>query len=354
MRCHFSIMTCLLVLSQATTVLAADDYSIANQVVAGHATYHLRDARRHMEVGIVPDLGNYTYEFKANGKDVLIPAPPFPEYIQKHTFGWGIPFLAPYANRIDHDYYYFERKKYLLNDSLGNMMRDQFQQPLHGVLAFEKRWEILESRASDSEGAVLRTRLNFYEYPDLMAQFPFAHFYVVTFRLRDGRFSITTEVHNFGKSDMPVLFAYHPYFRPPGPREDWILANPAQYYWLLNDHLTPTGEALPATKLIPNGTGFKLGKMFLDNVFSGLPRDAQGLGHVWVKGEGEMIEEIYDRGFDFAVVYAPLDQSLICIEPQTGPTNAFNLAHEGKFNNLVVLAPGKTYSATFWIVPRGF
>ena len=46
--------------------------------------------------------------------------------------------------------------------------------------------------------------------------------------------------------------------------------------------------------------------------------------------------------------------TLICAEPQMGPTNAFNLQHEGKFKHLIVLEPGKTFEASFWIVPTGF
>jgi hypothetical protein len=38
----------------------------------------------------------------------------------------------------------------------------------------------------------------------------------------------------------------------------------------------------------------------------------------------------------------------------TGPTNAFNLDHEGKFKGLIMLAPGKTFKASYWIVPTGF
>jgi len=53
-----------------------------------------------MDVGIVPDAGNFAYEFKANGKDVLIPPDSLTAYLDRHGFGSGIPFLAPYANRI--------------------------------------------------------------------------------------------------------------------------------------------------------------------------------------------------------------------------------------------------------------
>ena len=44
-------------------------------------------------------------------------------YLEAKTLGQGIPFMAPLANRIDQDYYYIEGKKYLLNESLGNLLR---------------------------------------------------------------------------------------------------------------------------------------------------------------------------------------------------------------------------------------
>jgi galactose mutarotase-like enzyme len=73
-----------------------------------------------------------------------------------------------------------------------------------------------------------------------------------------------------------------------------------------------------------------------------------------VKGQTEKIEVIYGKAFDYGIVYAPLDNTLICIEPQTGPTNAFNLEHEGKFKGLLTLEPGQTFKASYWIVPTGF
>ena len=59
------------------------------------------------------------------------------------------------------------------------------------------------------------------------------------------------------------------------------------------------------------------------------------------RGRPRNVEILYDKGFDYAIVYAPLDKTLICAEPQTGPTNAFNLQHEGKFQSLIILAPRK-------------
>jgi aldose 1-epimerase len=332
------------------------NYSVVKKVVEGHTTYHLLDARRKMDLGIVPDIGNFAYEFKVNGKNVLITPESLEACIEKHWFGWGIPFLAPYANRIDHNYYYFQGKKYLLNDGLGNLLHvPPGNLVLHGLLVFDPHWEVLKTGGSDAAGAFITSRLEFYKYPDLMAQFPFAHVYDVTYRLKDGKLECTTKVTNVGKSAMPVHFGYHPYFRPDGPREEWTLGIGAQKHWIANQLLIPSGDTEATDSYLPGAAkSFTLGKQFIDDSFSNFKRDAQGLGHIWTKGKTERIEVAYGREFDYAIVYAPLDNTLICIEPQTGPTNAFNLEHEGKFKGLVTLDPGKTFQATYWIIPTGF
>jgi len=334
---------------------AVENYSVKKEVVEGHTTYHLLDARLKMDVGLVPDIGNFAYQFKVDGKDVLIPVASFKDYLEKHTFGWGIPFLAPWANRIDTDSYYFEGKKYLLNEGLGNIILDNFKQPLHGLLVFEPRWKVVKTGGSEAEGAFVVSSLEFYKYPDLMASFPFAQVYEMTYRLKEGKLECTTRVTNAGKSDLPVHFAFHPYFHPDGPRAAWKLTIGAQKHWIVTHQLIPTGETEATDKFLPGATqGASLGKTFIDDGFSDFARDAKGLGHVVIQGKTQKIEVLYDKAFDYAIVYAPLNNDLICAEPQLGPTNAFNLQHEGKFKQLIVLAPGKTFEASFWIVPTGF
>jgi len=334
---------------------AVDKYSVLIQVAEGHTTYRLRDAGRHMEVGIVPDIGNFVYEFKVNGKDVLIPPASLSSYVKDRKFCCGIPFLAPWANRIAGDAYYFQGKKYLLNPDLGNFQRDQFGQPIHGLVDFDSRWKVVTANASDEE-ATMTSELEFYAYPDLMAQFPFAHRIRVVYQLKDGALRNTTSIENVGFELMPVLIAYHPYFRPGGDRGNWVISNAAQKYWVLNDKLTPTGETKPADDLMPDRKAFKLGSHFLDNLFSDLDRGADTLARVSVKGASEKIELVYGEAYNFAVIYAPLPPgpALVCIEPHPGPPNAFNLDHEGKYSGLIVIEPGKTFTAEFSIVPTGF
>jgi len=334
--------------------LAVGKYSVSEKLVEGHKTYHLVDAGRKMEFGVVPDVANLGYEFKVNNEDVLIPLDSFKNYVETRRLCCGIPFLAPWANRIDQDYYFFQEKKYLLNDSLGNLFRDQFKQAIHGLLARETRWEVVKTGASDSQGAAMTSRLEFYKYPDLMAQFPFAHTIELTYRLKDGKLETTTTITNVGRSAMPVMIAFHPYFRPDGERNEWTLSIGATKHWKLSPKLTATGENEPTEKFLPQARSLTLDKTFLDDLFSDLQRGPNGLGRVSVKGKTHKVEVVYSKEFDFAVVYAPLDRTLICIEPQTAPTNAFNLNHEGKYPGLDVLEPGKVFKASFWIVPTGF
>ena len=332
------------------------NYSVTKKTVEGHLTHHLIDAKRKMDFGFVADIGALGYEFKVNGKHVLFPSQSLEGYRHARSLGVGNPLMAPFANRIDREHYFFQGKKYLLNDSLGNFIRAGGSNlPIHGLLAYATRWEVVKSGASAKDGAHLTARIEFYKYPELMAQFPFAHVWEITYRLKDGQLECTTTVKNVGKSQMPVHFGYHPYFVPDGPRAEWTLHVAARKHWIVNDVLIPTGELEPSEQFLPGSTGaLKLQTQYLDGGFTELNRDSEGLARFWVAGKKQKVEVVFDKNYATAILFAPFDPEMVCIEPQTGPTNAFNMQHEGKFNGLNVLDPGKKFKATFWIIPTGF
>jgi aldose 1-epimerase len=309
-----------------------------------------------MDFGIIPDVGNWGYQFKVNGEDILLAPESVNQYIEARSLGRGNPLMAPFANRIDRDHYFFEGKKYLLNGELGNFLRTPDTGfPIHGLLAYDKRWEVTKARATESSGAVITSRMEFYKYPDLMAQFPFAHIHEVTYRLKGGKLGCGTKITNLGRSTMPVHFGYHPYFVPKGPREEWTLHVAAQSHWIVTPDLIPTGELEPAEGYLPGCTGeLTLGTTFIDAGFTNLIRDKEGHAHFRVSGKDQKVEVIMDGQFTTAVVFAPLDKKFICIEPQTGPTNAFNLKHTGRIETLSTLAPGETFHSSYWIVPSGY
>jgi aldose 1-epimerase len=332
------------------------NFSIGKKKVEGHTTYHLRDGKRKMEFKLVPDIGNWGYSLKADGKEVFYAPVSLEQYIKDRGLGSGNPLMAPFANRIDKDYYYFEDRKYLLNADLGNFLRTSPTNfPIHGLLSYDKRWEVVKTSASDSTGAAITSRMDFYKYPDLMAQFPFAHIHEVTYRLKGGKLECATKITNVGNSNMPIHFGYHPYFVPDGPREQWTLHVAARQHWIVPPELIPSGELEPAEKCLPGCTGtLTLGNTFIDAGFTDLVRDKDGLARFWAAGASTKLEVAFGPEFTTAVCYAPLQWPYICIEPQTGPTNAFNLKHEGKIADLRVLAPGKIFQGSYWFIPTGY
>ena len=256
----------------------------------------------------------------------------------------GIPFLAPWANRLDRDGYFANGKPYLLNPGLQNLRRDENRFPIHGLLFFSPAWEVTEVAAGTGEAHVT-SRLEFWRYPDLMAQFPFAHNVEMTHRLRDGALEVATRIENLSRDPMPVGIGYHPYLQLPGVRrEDWEIHLAAREHVVLSERSIPTGERRPVTP----GSGP------LDDVFTGLIRGSAGKAHFRVEGKGREISVLYGPLYKAAVVFAPAGKDFVCFEPMTAITNAFNLAHEGNYGELQSIPPGGQWGESFWIVPSGF
>jgi aldose 1-epimerase len=310
----------------------------------------LTDAFHKIGVSVVPSYGNNAYEMKVNGTNVFWTPTTNPAEMKAKPRHLGNPFLAPWANRLDQDGFYANGKYYRLNPDLKNFGRDPFKQPIHGLVVYATQWEVAEVRA-DHRSAWVTSRLEAWRYPDLMAQFPFAHTLEMTYRLQDGVLEVETKVTNHAKEPMPVSIAYHPYFTiHDAPRDEWRVSLPVREHLTLSDKLIPTGEVTPAS--YPDA--LPLAGKQLDDVFSGLIRGESGRAEFSVLGKSQKISVLYGPKYKVAVVYAPPGRDFICFEPMTGPTNAFNNAQTGKYSDLQSIPPGQTWSESFWIHPTGY
>lgn len=329
---------------------AATNYSAQKTTVDGVEVIKLTDTDHHIEVSIVPTFGNNAFEMKVNGTNVFWTPTTSPAEMKKTPKHLGNPFLAPWANRLDADSYWANDKQYRLNPDLKNFGRDQFKQPIHGLLTFSTLWQVVDVNA-DSKSAWVTSRLEFWKYPDLMAQFPFAHSIDMTYRLYDGVLEVATAITNQSAETMPVSIAFHPYFNVhDAPRDEWKVVIPAREHITLSDHLIPTGEKTPS-----GITGsFTLAGKQLDDVYSGLVRGESGRAEFSVQGKSQKISVLFGPKYPVGVVYAPPGRNFICFEPMTGPTNVFNNAHAGKYSELQSIAPGATWRESFWIQPTGF
>src|SRR6266853_1395410 len=170
---------------------------------------HLEDSAHLIRVSIVPSVGNVAFEMRVKEQNVLY----FPyadiAAFRSHPKVSGIPFLGPWANRLDDQAFYASGKKYAFNMDLGNVSGAH---PIHGFLSFTDKWTATEVKA-DSEAAWVTSRLEFYREPSWMAQFPFAHTIEMTYRLAAGVLEVKLQLQNLSSEPMPVSIGFHPYFQ---------------------------------------------------------------------------------------------------------------------------------------------
>jgi aldose 1-epimerase len=350
----------LIVLPLLNTVFAnpkaVEPAFAAKQIsVDGVPVVRLTDLKRGIEASILPSMNNTAYEMKVHGKNILY----FPDMklsdFQKKPAQAGIPFLAPWANRIDGTGFWANGKKYEFDAALGNIKKDQRGLPIHGLLGNSMPWRVTDVRA-DGQSAQVTSKLEFWKYPELMAQWPFAHEYEMTYRLADGALEVRTTVLNRSVDAMPLAIGFHPYYRIPDiPRDQWTLSMPGGKAVIADDRRVPTGELKAAD--LPNPLPLK-GRT-LDDGFTDFARDAKGRATFSIAAGDKRIELLFGPTYPVAVIWepgSPFGQAMefICVEPMTGVTNGINLNHDGKYPELQTVPANGKWTGSYWIRPAGF
>jgi aldose 1-epimerase len=324
----------------------AANYSAQRTTVDSVEIVRLSDAAHHIEVAIAPSIGNIAYEMKVNGKAILLPPGGSLSEWKAKPAQAGIPFLAPWANRLDADAYWVNGKKYLLNPDVVALRRDPNGLPIHGLVLFASDWQITSLKADD-QGAEVTSRLDYSKHPEWMAQFPFAHSIEMTHKLAGGVLEVRTAIENHSREPMPLSIGFHPWYQIPDcPRDAWKVHLPVREHYTLSDKLIPTGVTTPVKFDDPTS----LSGLALDDVFGAVSPGEE----FWVEGNGAKISVRFGPKFPVAVIYAPQNRNIICFEPMTGVTDAFNLAHAGLYQGLQSVPPGERWVESFWIRPSGF
>lgn len=308
-------------------------------------TIRLSDPAHAIDVSICPSIGNIAYDLRVRGKPILMSPPRLNEWKQKPSQA-GIPFLGPWANRLDGDAYWANGKRYLLNPAAIEIRRDDNGLPIHGILLFADAWRV-EKLHADEHAAEVSSTLEFWRHPEWMAQFPFAHTIRMTHRLYGGILEVRTTIENHSLDPMPLVIGFHPWYQIPDvPRDRWKVHLPVRQHYALSPKLIPTGETKPVD--FPDPTPLS-GRQF-DDVFGGLDPN----GEFALEADGRKVSVRFGPKYPIAIVYAPSTRDVVCFEPMTGLTNGFNLAHQGIFKNLQNIAPSDAWTESFWIHPTGF
>jgi aldose 1-epimerase len=336
----------------------------------------LEDARAQTVVSVIPSSGNKGFEMKVKGQNVLyFPYTSIEDFKAKGADGFnGIPFLGPWANRLDEQAFYANGRRYAFDMQLGNV---RGAIPIHGLVTTTNEWKVVEVK-SDAKSAWVTSRLEFYKDPAWIKQFPFAHTIDMTYRLQGGVLQVTTRIANLSTDPMPVAIGFHPYFQlTDSKREDWTVSVGAKSQWLLAPNKVPTGETEPIEKLFPDPQVIPLRDFDLDHVFGDLVRGADGRAVMTLRGKTQKLDVLLGPNYRSVVIYAPKpsppptpgatpapggrgqnagadSRNYICFEPMAGITDAMNLAHKGLYKELQSIAPGGTWEESFWVRPSGF
>jgi aldose 1-epimerase len=311
----------------------------------------LDDETTGTTVSILPGVGNIAFEMKVKGQNVLRwPFASVDEFKAKPSLS-GIPFLGPWANRLDEQAFYANGKRYAFDMDLGNV---RGAIPIHGFLTTNTRWRVVEERA-DGGAAWVTSRLEFFREPAWIKQWPFAHTIDMTYRMQQGVLEVQTTITNLSGEPMPVAIGFHPYYQlSDSPRDDWTISVAARTHWLLAANKIPTGDTEPIARIFPQPASTTLRGYDLDDVFSDLDRDAQGRATMSVAGKSQRLDVMLGPNFRSVVIWSPKNSAFICIEPMAAITDALNLAQKGIYKELQTIAPGGVWQESFWIAPRGF
>jgi aldose 1-epimerase len=235
----------------------------------------LHDNKTDSTVSVLTGTSN-AYEFVVRGKNMISMNIPSTTTLRNNPGLNGIPFLGPFADRLDEMAFYANGKKYSFDPGLGNVRSPIPQQ---GFLNSTHDWNLVTAKA-DANTAYLVSKLDFYRNPDWMKQFPFAQTYTMTIRLKDGVLEVNTRIDNLSTQSLPVSIGYHPYFAlPETDRNHWSLDFGADTHWIEADAHLPTGEKETSDTFFGgdhhNVPLSRFTDTRFDEVFSDLDRDAR-------------------------------------------------------------------------------
>jgi len=212
----------------------------------------------------------------------------------------------------------------------------------------DRGWETLHSDQSS-----VTSRFQFWRHPELMAHWPFAHEYEMTYRLiglddGGGALEISLTITNVSAARMPVAVGFHPYFTIPGvPRDQWSVRVPARLRVIHDERILATGEL--ASVDLPEVAS--LAEYHFDSGYTGLEEQARfRIEGVGLKSNRQAIEIRFGPGWPVAIVWGPEGEDFLCVEPMAAVTNGINLHHRDLWPGLQWIEPGAAWKSGFAIL----
>jgi galactose mutarotase-like enzyme len=274
------------------------------------------------------------------------------------SFMIGGSILVPYANRIRGKL--LEKDRLLETNIAGKTVRLPANwkgknpgaevHAMHGLILGQAMGApVLEATPTAARATVS------WDAGDFGGHWPSRTALSISCELTATGFSFSVKSKNTGTELLPVGAGWHPYFVfPSGDRQQARLRIPASRRALVDnyDNVFPTGQLadVAGTPYDFSGpTGAPLGKLFLDDCFVNLNKDARN----------RTVSEITDPAAKYGIrvigaspeitaiqVYAPVDKAFVAFEPQFNWADPYSAIWKGAATGMVALKPGEETTYT--------
>ncbi|MFI0445098.1 aldose 1-epimerase family protein [Actinomadura sp. 6N118] len=245
--------------------------------------------------------------------------------------------LIPWPNRVDRGRYSYDGEEHQLDVS-----EPAFGGAIHGLVRWSP-WRLSERRP---DGVTLTHRLLG------SAGYPFRLDLEAGYSLDPDRgLTVRITAANAGSRTAPYGHGAHPYLTVGEPIDACTLTVPADHYLPVNDRMIPDGPPREVA-----GTSYDLrdgrvlGDLTIDNAFTGLARDTDGLAWVHLAGSRHTTSFWMDDAHPWLEVFtadtipAGTRRQGIGVEPMTCPPNAFVSGID-----LIDLKPGARHTGSWGI-----
>ncbi len=275
---------------------------------------------------VMPEMGFNCYSLLIDGFDYLHRDPGFPASSPTHS---GTPILFPWPNRI-------AGARFAWQGAFIELPVTELATgaSLHGF-ASHSAWQVLETGTDHVTGEFLLSR-DAAEHT-----WPGDAGLRVTYRVEPTALIVSAQVFAAGTQPVPYGLGFHPYFRVPGPFDQWLLQCDARASWPLVN-MVPTGEVVTVPQRLDFRRARRIGTEHLDDVLTGLPESVGLTRRAALLSMASSLTVSSDPTFGHYVVFTPAARDAVAIEPYTCATDAVHLEQRGIEAGWQVLQPGES------------
>ena len=283
---------------------------------------------------VIVEVGGGLRSYSAGGRELLDGYP----VNQMCTSGRG-QVLIPWPNRLRDGSYEFEGRRHRLP-----LTEPDTQTAIHGLV----RWASWTAAERQPNRAVMEHAL--HPQPG----YPFSLALRIEYALSEDGLRVATTATNVGGEPCPYGAGAHPYLRVGTETVDPVVLRAPGLTMLESDE---RGLPVGATPVEGTEHDFRrprqIGATKLDNAFTDLERDEDGLARVELRdpAQGAGVTLWVDETYPYLMLFTgdPLpdvDRRSLAVEPMTCPPDAFRTG-----DSLLRLEPGSSYTSTWGITP---